>query len=151
MQRQLSMNRHSSCLPCNALGIAVIREDQLATVIARAHGFARTGRLIRERVAKISRASFNHLKDQQGLVFVWADEDQPRTLRQFRVPNGQEADRSIDLIALPELVLAANALGASEDPAVAVARRFQISRLRRDARKRIELALGSDGAHPPSA
>lgn len=130
---------------------APIREDQLATVIARAHGFARTGRLIRERVAKISRASFIHLKDQQGLVFVWADEDQPRTLRQFRVPNGQEADRSIDLIALPELVLAANAVEASDDPAVAIARRFQISRLRRDARKRIELAIAPSGEQPSSA
>lgn len=124
---------------------APIREDQLATVIARAHDFARTGRLIRERVAGISRDTFVHLKDSQGHIFVWADEDQPRTLSQFRVPHGGGAERSIDLIALQELEQAANAIGEAEDRAVAVARTFAISRLRRDSRKRIELAIRSVG------
>lgn len=130
---------------------APIREDQLATVIARAHGFARTGRLIRERVAGIARDCFVHLTDQQGHVFVWANEEQPRTLRQFRIPTEEVSERAIDLIALPELRLAADAIGASEDAAVSVARCFEISRLRRDARRRIELALGSDGEPASSA
>lgn len=120
---------------------APIRDDQLATVIARAHGFARTGRLIRERVDEVVQRSFVLVEDQVDHVFVWIDERHATRLDEYRVPKSGSANRSIDQIALPELMLAARAVDDVEDRAVAVARIFGISRLRRDARRRVELAI----------
>ena len=120
---------------------APIRDDQLATVIARAHGFARTGRLIRERVTDIADRSFALIEDEAGHIFIWLDESHLQRLNHYRVPGGNTAGRSIDQIALPELMLAARTAENGEDRAVAVARIFAISRLRRDARSRVELAV----------
>ncbi|EMD81923.1 DUF3320 domain-containing protein [Pacificimonas flava] len=118
-----------------------IRDDQLATVVARAHGFARTGRLIRERVNEMVEHSFVTIQDQEGHAFVWRDESHPERLSEYRVPRNDAAERSIDQISLQELMLAAEAVEDAEDRAVAVARTFAISRLRRDARRRVEMAL----------
>ena len=92
-------------------------------------------------MSEVVRRSFVLLEDQVGHVFVWMDEGHPARLSEYRVPASGSANRSIDLIALAELMLAARATGDVEDRAVAVARIFGISRLRRDARQRVELAI----------
>lgn len=120
---------------------APIREDQLATIIAREHGFARTGRLIRERVSEMARRSFAIVEDEEEQAFVWIDESQALQLEEYRVPPNGNAERSIDQIALPELMLVARAVDDSDDRAIAVARTFAILRLRKDARRRVELAI----------
>ena len=130
---------------------APIRDDQLATVIARAHGFARTGRLIKERVDSIAREKAFYLVDAEGHAFVWKDEEQTHRLDEFRVSPHGEMERSVDQISLEELALAANSISGEYDLPVATARLFSISRLRKDARKRVELAISASIGSEPEA
>ena len=125
---------------------APIRKEQLATAIARAHGFARTGRLIRKRINRLAWHAFPHLEDAGGLTFVWTDSAAVGSLATYRVTEDGASARPIDQIALQELRLAGDAVGAADDAAVAVARLFGIGRLAQDARARIELALRAEPA-----
>ena len=120
---------------------APVRDDKLATIIARAHGFARTGRLIKERVDAIARQIAYSTVDDEGCVFFWTDENQAADLEEYRVPASGKMERSINEISLEELALAANAVPDEGDQPVAVARLFLISRLRKSARKRVEIAI----------
>ena len=118
-----------------------IRDDVLARRIARAHGFARTGSRIKERVLAVI-PDLTVTTEEAGR-FVWPTK-QPVARVAFRYPADDDERRSLDEIALEELVGLASArqdLAAGDDPALALAREIGLSRLSQSARDRLEAAL----------
>lgn len=120
---------------------APISETLLVQRIARAHGFQRAGRLIRDRVMKLV-GHRHHRSEKDAEPFVWLDVDQRQGWTIARRPGSDEDIRQIEEIAVEELRAALH-LG---DP-VNVARYFGVRRLSSTARARI-LSLAS--AHPLS-
>ena len=110
---------------------APIAESLLVQRIARAHGFQRSGRLIRDRV-RMQVGSRHHVSGEANEPFVWLDEEQQRSWKSARGPASDDDVRQIEEIALEELKAAAS-LG---NPA-AVARHFGVRRLSSLARERI--------------
>ena len=113
----------------------------LARRIARAHGFARTGSRIKERVLAVI-PDLTVTTEEAGR-FVWPTK-QPVARVAFRYPADDDERRSLDEIALEELVGLASArqdLAAGDDPALALAREIGLSRLSQSARDRLEAAL----------
>ena len=118
-----------------------IREDVLAREVAKAHGYARTGNRIRQRVlGLLPEVTFT---EESAGRFLW-----PGPSAQTSVPFRYAADngdrRSLDEIAMPELIGLVRenpALAASDDPALALAREIGLARLARAARERLEEAL----------
>jgi very-short-patch-repair endonuclease len=117
-----------------------IRDDVLAREVARAHGFARTGHKIKQRVLDLLPGVVT--TEEPVGRFLW-----PGTSIQefvpFRYPSDDEP-RSLDEIAIQELiglVREHDAFPASEDPALALARELGLARLSRTARERLEKAL----------
>jgi len=126
---------------------APIRDSLLVQRIARAHGFQRTGRIIRERVlaAAVLR---HHLAAAPDGDFVWPDADAPARWSGYRVPDPAEEPRPIEAIAPEELRDAARAITARPargDRALAVARLFGARGLSPAARRRIEAVLPPPG------
>lgn len=115
---------------------APIRDKLLVDRIARAHGFQRSGRLIKERVLDIAEKYFCIRMDPAGGKFVWLRKDDYTTWNRYRIPETAEAKRLIDEIASEELK-AAKLSVVGDDLPVEVARLFGISRLTLAARKRI--------------
>ncbi|MET0376297.1 MAG: DUF3320 domain-containing protein [Rhizorhabdus sp.] len=110
---------------------APIAETLLVQRVARAHGFQRAGRLIRDRMMKL--VGHRHYRSEKdGEPFVWLDMDQRQGWAVARRPGSDEDIRQIEEIALEEL-RAAMHLG---DP-VAIARYFGVRRLSSAARSRI--------------
>ena len=114
---------------------APITEALLVQRIARAHGFQRAGRIIRDRVMALAERLHHVEKEVGGGRFVWVDSVSPSTWRRARLPASENDIRQIEEIALAELRIAARGV----DP-VEVARRFGIRRLSASARARIEMA-----------
>jgi len=118
-----------------------IREDALAREVARAHGFARTGNKIKQRLLEL-------LPDVTATVesvgrFLWAT-DLPLRSITFRYPAPDGERRSLDEVAMPELVGLIEEhpdLAAADDPAIALARTIGLARLAQPARDRLEQAL----------
>lgn len=125
---------------------APIEKSSLATVIARAHGFKRTGSLIAERVEKIGRKLFYYRQERSGRIFVWRDEHHCDTLTTWREPSDEDRKRPIEDIPEEEIILAARDFQFDDDIPRAIAVSFGFSRLRAPSRERIEEALqtGSD-------
>jgi len=121
-------------------GEAPISETLLVQRIARAHGFQRAGRLIRERVMDVVAQRHHVAPDGAAGLFVWPDREAPARWQGFRSPATAEDIRQIEEIASAEIRAAAR-IGNAEDPAVEIARRFGIRRLSGTARQRIEAAL----------
>ncbi len=118
---------------------APILLDTLVTRVARVHGFTRSGRTIRERVADA--AVHHHVaSDEEGLEFVWLSVDQQRNWRSFRVPPDEMSSRSPEEVCLEELRAAALKSQAG-DVAADVAKTFGAKRAGAAARRRVELAL----------
>lgn len=85
---------------------APICETLLVQRIARAHGFQRSGRIIRDRVmAVVERSHFVDQEDEGGR-FIWADADQKANWSRARLPATPEDVRQIEDIALVELRIA---------------------------------------------
>lgn len=124
-------------------GEAPISESLLVQRIARAHGFQRAGRLIRERVMAVVAQRHHAAPDGSAGLFVWPDREAPARWQGFRPPATPDDLRPIEEIALAE-IRAAHPGGASEDPAVEIARRFGLRRLSGTARQRIEAALAPE-------
>ncbi|MEE4349561.1 MAG: DUF3320 domain-containing protein [Pacificimonas sp.] len=120
---------------------APIEEGALISAIARAHGFKRAGRRIRERVQAALTMAAHRQTEADGTVMVWRDAGHPARLSAIRLPEAGDEARPIAEIALAELRLAAGHESDAEDIPVAVARRFGIRRLGRAARERIEMAM----------
>lgn len=119
-----------------------VREDVLAKRIARAHGWARTGARIRERVAEV--ASKRHPSSTEDVgTFYWPPKTDVTAPWPFAEPAPGTV-RSIDEIAMPELISFAQTLrrqGLQEEEGLTViARAAGLQKLRKAARERLEAA-----------
>jgi hypothetical protein len=117
---------------------APISESQLVQRIARAHGFKRAGRIIRDRVMQITKRHF-HVPNASR-AFVWLNRQQQEDWCEFRLPDSEADVRQIEDIAPEELRAAASAC-ATDDREVELARSFGIRRLSSSARQIITLSL----------
>lgn len=117
-----------------------ILDSVLVQRVARAHGFQRSGRLIRDRVLEL--AECNHYiqtvaPDEQ---FIWHSYDDVATWSTYRVPASASDVRSVEEIAAEELRVAATQVNTG-DMALEVARLLGVKRLAGPARERIERIL----------
>jgi very-short-patch-repair endonuclease len=120
---------------------APIRDDMLAQRIARAHGFARTGAKIRDRV-------FSQLQGIAGTEestgrFLWSPHG-PLAVVDFRYPLTDDERRSVDNISLAELcglILHKHEVLEETDPALMIARELGLGRLKASSRIRLEEAI----------
>jgi len=119
---------------------APIADDLLVTRIARAHGFKRSGRLIRERVMSLVEDEFHLREDPLEGRFAWQDSPSNSSPVFVRVHTGGGEIRRIEQIPTEEIV-AAHRLVKGEDPPLDVARLFGILRLSAAGRERIESAI----------
>jgi very-short-patch-repair endonuclease len=119
---------------------APIRDTLLVQRIARAHGFQRSGRLIRDRVLEL--AELHHHVQDAGTdeVFIWSAEGDVTGWATYRVPASANDARAIEDVAAEELRMAAAIIDAA-DPALEVARLLGVKRLTGAARERIERIL----------
>ena len=118
-----------------------IRDDLLTRRIARAHGFARTGGRIKDRVLALL-PNVTVTKESVG-NFLWPT-DSPPPLIPFRRPHPGDERRSLDEIPMPELIGLVRSrpdLAASDDPAIAFAREIGLARLAKLALERLEEAI----------
>lgn len=115
-------------------------DTTLVQRIARAHGFNRAGRLIRERVMEIVDQQYHLATDPSGEDFVWLSEAQRADWNTFRLPLTESDVRQIDSIAIEEL--RALALSTSNENQVnEMAKLLGIKRLTSQARQRLEAVL----------
>ncbi len=122
-----------------------IREDALAREVARAHGFARTGNKIKKRLLELL-PEVTATEESVG-KFLWAIDSPPRSIP-FRYPAPAGERRSLDEVAMPELVGLVKehpGLAETDDPAIALARIIGLARLAQPARERLEQALELSG------
>lgn len=127
---------------------APISESALVERIARAHGFQRAGRIIRERVVSVAERRFHLANGAAGGTFVWHDEAARLAWNTYRVPASEQSVRPIEDIA-PEELKAAAMVCTSDDHPLEIARLFGIRRLSSVARNRILESLdGRSGADP---
>lgn len=119
---------------------APIRDTLLIERIARAHGFKRSGRLIRERIMTVVRSVAHVEAEHTGASFVWADAMAVAAWEQARYPNSGADVRSIEDIALPELSAAIRGCIDAADPLTDAARQFGVKRLNTGAKERLKMA-----------
>lgn len=118
---------------------APVRDDVLAKRIARAHGFGRTGGVIRSRILDLLTDIAS--TDESTGRFLWMEE--PQKTIDFRHPLSEDDRRGVDEISIAELLglIQENPEFLNEDdPAIAYARFIGIGRLSKSARERIEEA-----------
>jgi very-short-patch-repair endonuclease len=127
---------------------APILDTILVQRIARAHGFQRAGRLIRERVLELVKRHHHIRPDPEGSRFIWRDHKAPSDWIHCRLPTPDGPVRQIEEIALEELTAAARGKSADDLPSE-IAQLFGVRRLSASARKRLELAFSeeSDNGH----
>lgn len=114
---------------------APIAETLLVQRIARAHGFQRAGRIIRDRVMTLTEHHHVIEEEPNGGRFVWADAASQSAWSRARRPATADDIRSIEDIAFAELRAARRG-----QETVDVARLFGVKRLSASARARIEAA-----------
>ncbi|PWC48211.1 DUF3320 domain-containing protein [Azospirillum sp. TSA6c] len=119
---------------------APIRDSLLVERIARAHGFKRSGRLIRERIMTVVRSVAHVEAEHTGASFVWPDAMAVAAWEQARYPNSSADVRSIEDIALPELSAAIRGCMDAADPLTDAARRFGVKRLNAGGKTRLSMA-----------
>ena len=123
-----------------------IRDDALAREIARAHGFARTGSRIKQRVMELlSSVTFS---DETAGRFLWFV-PRPQDSVPFRYASGPGSARSLEEIAMPELIGLVREnpqLLSADDPAIALAREIGLTRLAKPARERLEQAIDTSNS-----
>lgn len=119
---------------------APIRDTLLVERIARAHGFKRSGRQIRERIMTVARGIAHVEAEHTGASFVWADAMAVAAWEQARYPSSSADVRSIEDIALPELSAAIRGCIDAADPLTDAARRFGVKRLSGGAKDRLKMA-----------
>jgi len=123
---------------------APIRDDLLVERIARAHGFRRSGRVIRDRVMTLARASAHVAQEHGGAAFVWSDATAASTWDRGRLPATSEDIRDLGDIAMPELTAVLRGCGG-EDPTTEAARALGIRRLSAAGRERLRRAAPAKG------
>jgi Protein of unknown function (DUF3320) len=80
-----------------------ITEALLVQRLARAHGFQRAGRIIRDRVMALAERLYDVEEEVGGGCFVWTGTVEPSTWRWARPPASENDIRQIEEIALAEL------------------------------------------------
>lgn len=119
---------------------APISESLLVQRVARAHGFQRAGRIIRERVMALTKRHHHVARGAGGAIFVWRDRETRLGWCFYRSPSTDEDIRQIEEIAPEELRAAADACGSGERE-VEIARLFGVRRLSNTARRIIRKAI----------
>lgn len=119
-----------------------ILEELLVHRIARAHGFQKSGRLIRERVVALAETNHHAKHEPSGGRFFWPDRESPLKWNQYRIPASNDHFRKIEEIPLAEL-RAASLASSGPDLPVEIARLFGILRLAAGGRARLEGMLGT--------
>ena len=119
-----------------------ILEELLVHRIARAHGFQKSGRLIRERVVALAETNHFAKHEPSGGRFFWPDSETPLNWNQYRIPASNDHFRKIEEIPLAELRAASLASRGADLP-VEIARLFGILRLAAGGRARLEGMLGT--------
>jgi hypothetical protein len=122
-----------------------IRDTLLVDRIARAHGFKRSGRQIRDRVLSVARGVAHVEVEPSGTSFVWPDASAPAAWERARFPHSTDDIRAIEDIALPELAAAIRSCSGAEDALSDAARRFGIKRVSAAARTRLAAAKPIEG------
>lgn len=118
-----------------------ILDEALVREIARAHGFARTGNRIKQRILELLQDVTS--TDEPIGKFLWAGPS-VRDSIPFRHALNEEDRRHIDEIPMPELIGLIHEkqdVANCDDPALALAREIGLARLARTARERLEAAL----------
>ena len=123
---------------------APIRDDCLVERVARAHGFRRSGRAIRDRVMTLARAATHATREPDGATFLWPDSVAPGVWDRARYPTTSDDIRALEDIALPELTAALRAC-SGEDPAADAARALGVRRLSATGRDRLRRAAPATG------
>lgn len=114
---------------------APIAETLLVRRIARAHGFQKAGRVIRDRVMAIVEM-FHHVETEDGGGrFIWTNDVELAAWSVARLPASESDIRQIEEIALAELRVALRG-----GDVTSVARSFGVRRLSAAARTRLETA-----------
>lgn len=117
-----------------------IQDDVLIQKIARAHGFLKVGRIIRDRVLEIVERNHHLREDQLGGQFVWLNAEAPQNWNQLRLPSSSAEARSLETIAFEELKAAAQTITGADIP-LEIARILGLRRLAAQSRARLEKAL----------
>lgn len=115
-------------------------ETTLVQRVARAHGFNRSGRLIRERVMEIVDQKYHIATDHSGEDFVWLSEAQRTDWNSYRLPATDYDIRQVDAIPSEELRALALSIGG-ENKIPEMARSLGIKRLTSQARQRLQLVI----------
>lgn len=115
-----------------------IREDLLTQQVARAHGFGRTGGKIKDQILLAIKDC--PVTDETTGRFLWSGDSPVEPVIPFRL-NSQ---RSVDQVSVAELrgLVRANLDALNQnDPALTLARRINIHRIRESARQRLTEAI----------
>lgn len=123
---------------------APILDAVLIQRVARAHGFQRAGRLIRDRVINLVHRHHHIRPDPVGGQFVWLNQHDVSEWAQYRLPRSADHIRQIEEIAFEEL-RAASRIYLPGDQLVEIARLFGVRRLSAQARERLEGVLRMEG------
>ena len=118
-----------------------VRDDVVARRVARAHGFARTGAKISERVLSLIQDVVATQEDAGR--FLWSGESS-LAIVSFRHATADGDRRGLDEIAMQELAGLARSipgLVSIDDPPLAMAKQVGLSRISKPARERLEAAL----------
>lgn len=119
---------------------APLLDSSLVQRVARAHGFNRAGRLIRDRVLEMVDRHHHLAADPSGDSFVWLSESQRFNWNQYRLPATDDDIRQVDAIASEELRALAVAVPGNNTVAE-IAKQLGIRRITAQARQRIESVL----------
>lgn len=119
---------------------APMLDNLLIQRIARAHGFNRSGRLIRERILELVDKHYHLQSDPISGDFVWVSSQQQSEWCNYRLPVTDEDVRAVDEIASEELFALARKLD-SKDKVQEMAKQLGIKRITSKARARLELVL----------
>lgn len=113
--------------------------------IARAHGWAKAGGRIRERVDRIVRSQFHFHEEEQTGTFWWPVQLEDKSRVIFSLPDEEGAMRSLGEICLPELAALVREMvdqgHEGETLIYAVAREAGFGRVAHAGRQRIEKAI----------
>lgn len=124
---------------------APILDKVLVDRVARAHGFQRSGRLIRERVLELAKRHFYFQTDSgpENGDFVWLSSEDPARWNTWRTASSEgDSQRSMDEIPGEEIAAAVRDLAPDgKGSAVDIARGFGVRRLSAVGRERIERVM----------
>lgn len=122
-----------------------ILDAVLARKIARAHGFARTGARIQERIEQRAALEFASTEEHGVGTFYWPKHMEPGSPVPYRASSEDTASRGVEEICVQELASLAQQIFEQglrgEDALITMARELGLQRLRAASRTRLEAAL----------